>query len=170
MEEQIIELNPTVDQFKMIYFKNGQGNLLQNNLTKRLIRVTVIFILVTILLYLWGLKRPEQSWLFILGLLFTATVFTFLLVKASKFYSWKKEVNEYLNKVSQINRAILTLKQDAFEIQMDERIVLQKLNSIRKIEIEPDFITVYGENENFLFPSRTMDSEDFAQLIKYFRK
>jgi len=169
MEDQIIKLIPDVDQFKTIFFKNGQGSLFQNHVTKYPVRITIVLVLLTIAFYLWGLRKPEHSWLVVMGLFFTIVGLVFLIIAANKFYSWKKEVNNYLNTLSQIKTARLTLKSDSFELQTDERIVLQKLNSIKKIEITHDLIMVYGENEHYYFPSKTMNADDFAQLTSYFR-
>jgi hypothetical protein len=169
MEDQIIKLIPDVNQFKTIFFKNGQGSLFQNHITQRPVRIIIVLILVTVVFYLWGLKKPEHSWLVVMGLFFTIVGLIFLIIAANKFYSWKKQVNNYLNTISEIKTARLTLKQDSFELQTDERIVLQKLNSIKKIEIEHDLIRVYEETEHYYFPLKTMKADDFAQLVSYFR-
>ncbi|HEY6956620.1 MAG TPA: hypothetical protein VI385_15320 [Flavisolibacter sp.] len=169
MQRQIIKLSSDAAHFKPIFFKDGQGNVFRNRLTKGPVRLFFGCLLFTIATYFLALKSPSTSWLFFLGILLTSTAIIVSTFRLNKFYKWKSEVKNYLNTVSQTTEAALTLNQDSFELQLDDRIIIQKLDSIKKIEINPEYVFISAADENFVIPSISMSPTEFAAVSEYLR-
>lgn len=165
MEERTIELNTNVHFFKEIFFKNGQGSVFRNNLTKMSFRTTLFLALMTIGFYFLGVENADLSWLFIIFLVFTFIAFIFFAIAAVKFNSWKKTVKAYLNNVEVIKESKLTLREDLFKLQVDEKTIIERFSVIKKVTINPTYISIYGQDEHYLFPSKSMKPEEYSFFI-----
>lgn len=169
MPEQIIELTPDVKHFEEIFFKNRQGNVLYNDATKALIRLTTFSIILTIAFYFLGLKKPDFSWLVFWGLLFSTIFSIFLIIAINKFHTWKSRVKIFLRDFAEVKKGKLILKPDAFQLEVDDRTIIEKLSHLKKVEIFPTYIIVKAEGENYFFPAKSMSLENFNFLSNYLK-
>lgn len=165
-----IHLDTNMVHFEKIYFGNGQGSVFHNHLTRRSIRATATCIALTVSLFLWALQKPEQSWLIVIGLLTVAISIAVLTVCAVRFCRWKKQVNKFLSRIASTRTATLTLNQNSFQLQMNEEIIIQKLDAINQVHIQSEFIQVFADNQDYLFPLGSMSTREYNGLTTYFRE
>ena len=167
MEALKIKLISDVQYFKEIYYENGQGSILTNYRTKTIFRITSVFVFLTVLFYFLGFKEVKLSWLFGLSLFVTSICFVGLIIAAYKYYTWKANVIKYLEKVKEIKNSYVTLKSSFFELIIDEKVIIERVDNIKRTVILPSYISIVSETESYLFPAKSMTQEEFG-LFKFY--
>lgn len=165
-----IKLNPHITYFEEIYFSNGRGLLIKNKLTRGPLIRLCFFLLLTGLFFLLDDQKLGFGWLALFSAFLTIFFAVMFGIAAKQFYSWKTSVQSYLRRVRQIKKATLELHSDSFHLEIDDQLVIQRLDTLKKIDITPQWIHLQADTENYFFPSKSMAKDEYAFLTSYFKK
>ena len=101
MEDLNITLTFNPDHFREMYYHDGKGSILKYKPTQNAILYCLLTALITFGIYLAAFKRPDISWLIVLG----AVVFLFTIVYAiaviTQYLKWKSSVEDFLKDIAQ---------------------------------------------------------------------
>lgn len=164
MEECKVALDTNVNHFSEIFFENGQGNITTNAVTKLPFRLVLLFVLLTAGFCFLGLYAPKMSWLIVLSTLCLFCALIYFSVAAAKYHLWKSAVTKYLKTVKQIKAAELTLKEQGFQLKVDQRVIFEKYTSLKKVDITGKRILLESDTENYFFPAKAMSNEAYDRF------
>lgn len=148
--------------FQEIYFADNKGSYFLSATTKRktitLVVVSILFILCLVLF------RNRELLILISSFIFVVCLVDYLNA-AFKLWRWKKTVNEYLKVTGTYSKHIISITDNAFSVKQDNEEHIEKWESIKSVDIGPNFLTISGK-QNYIIPNRSLSPEDYRQLTE----
>ena len=170
MEALNIKLNFNPQHFWEVYYPNGQSSLFKNRNARKLIFKTLIFALLSIVIYCLSFRFPKISWLIVLALLFTAFFTLLTIFAAIDFFKRKNSIKSFMKDFSQYSSFYLSITDNAFEFGMDSKITIDKWSSIKSVEMAENYLLLFNEAGPLnIFPAKSMGLDEF-NLLKEFIK
>ena len=154
--------------FEDIYFKDGKGDIFFGQTVKGCFIMLLVFTIALILStgysaladQLWGIP-------IVLFFIFLISLYDYKR-KISPTVKWKKQVNEYLSKVSTFKSIKISLGSDAISFVTDNEEIITKWSAFTKATINEEFITLISVDV-FLFPKKSMTENEYQYLKDFIR-
>ncbi|MBK8521356.1 MAG: hypothetical protein WAT20_15205 [Ferruginibacter sp.] len=165
MEDLNITLTFNPDHFREMYYHDSKGSILKYKPTQNAILYCLLTALVTFGIYLTAFKRPDISWLIVLG----AVAFLFTLVYAiaaiTQHLKWKSSVEGFLKDIAQYKSHQLKLTSAALELIQDSTVSIEKWENIKSVQINDIYIMpLKSDGPAFIIPAKSMNPEEFTKL------
>lgn len=168
MEDLNITLTFNPDHFREMYYHDGKGSILKYKPTQNAILYCLLTALITFGIYLAAFRRPDMSWLIVLG----AVAFLFTIVYAiaviTQYLKWKSSVEDFLKDIAQYKSHQLKLTSAAFELIQDSTITIEKWENIKSVQINDTCIMpLKSDGPAFILPAKSMNPEEFIKLKNF---
>jgi hypothetical protein len=166
MTDIIINLIFRKNDFAEIYYSKSNQNIFVYPPTKRIILRTLLIATLSIAIYFFSINHPILSWLLFFGIIGVVICIYQLFVYGSKYLLWKKNVDNYLKKLSGIKNFKIILKLNSFEYIQDDEVVIEKWENIKSSKIQNNYLSIKSNSgEAYLFPAKSMKPEEFEKFI-----
>ena len=161
----IIKLNFKREDFEEIYFVNHQGSYLRSPTTKTAFRVVAIA---------GGFATCSLLYALLFGSTAISTTILILFVFALiyyiqdgyKLYTWKKEINTFLDREEQILKNTVVLSDKTFTFIQDDKKSIEIWENFKYIKISDEYVSLEGK-ENYIIPRKSMKLEEYRQFKEY---
>ena len=165
MEDLVIELSFNPENFREIYYTNGQSYLFTHKPTRSLIVIAILSALLTVAVYFLSFRFPGISWLIGLGLLATFSLTVYAIMAIVKFARWKRATESFLKDLSQYNSYKILATDNSIQVNLDTKTTIDRWSNIKSARIKENYILLYNETGPFyIFPAKSMKQEEFNQL------
>jgi len=99
-----------------------------------------------------------------LSSLVTVTLLVVSIRNATKYFSWKKQVNDVIEKAGSYKKVCLNANRQGFDTAYDGTLVIETWSNIKRGTVSPTHIFLAGDDgQNFLFPAKSMQPYEFEQ-------
>ena len=165
MEDLNIKLTFNPDHFREMYYQDGKGSILKHKPTKKAILYCFLTALITFGIYFASFKRPDISWLIVLGAIILLCTGVYAVSVIAQHLKWKRSIEKFIKDIAQYKSHQLKLTSAAMELIQDSTISIEKWENIKSAQIKDDYIMLLNSNEPlFIFPAKSMDPEEFYKL------
>ncbi|MCB0400615.1 MAG: hypothetical protein KDD41_00880 [Flavobacteriales bacterium] len=170
------EISPTIEAYEEIFFAKGQGHYFKSPKTKgfffKFLASLAITISITVISFGIGNLGFDDSptmlliflmILFCIGQIVTIIFFLGFVQKALEIRAWKKQINEYLQrlKTTKIHKIILT---DSFmTILQDDHEKILNWSGIIKAEVNNQYISLVSQ-DHLLIPSKCIEQGRYTEF------
>ncbi len=171
MEDLSIELTFRENDFKEIYYSKGKENIFVYAPTKKILFRLFCLLIFTAAIYFLSLKYSIFSWLLFLCFLSIILLAIQFYNYAPTYYSWKKEVDNYLKELSHKKNFKLIIKEHSFDYVAAEETIIEKWANISSSKIRNDYISMLSNSgERYLFPAKSMTKANYEKLIELIKE
>jgi cell division protein FtsW (lipid II flippase) len=169
-EEKVIVLKPRRQDFEEIYFSGNQGSLLFSATTKGKTIATIIFGIILLIAFILkdNFSKENSGILYFISFIFLLCA-VFLSVSINKVSRWKKQVNEYLNKLESCKIYEIRFDNSFFTVNIDEQKETSEWKDFEYFDNNEKFISIEGKY-SYMFPKKSMSEKDYSTLKQILKK
>jgi len=168
MEELKIELTYNPQDFREIYYQNGQGSLFTYKPTQKAIIYFFSAALFICVIYFVSHKVPGISWLLVLALFGLLITGINMGITVYRYLRWKADTESYIKGFAQYKSFHIQLSPGAIEFTQDSTTTIDKWDSITAAHFFENYIMVYQEHEAAYFiPAKSMKPDEFIKLKNF---
>jgi len=164
-----IELTNGVQSIKELYFNEGKGSLFTYRKTRIPLQWTVVFIVISVLVYFLSLSSDQVPYVFIFTIASLIGLLIRFLLNAGKYFKWKRAVNEMIKTTEGFKKVSLNVKSSGFEAVYDDQVVIEKWANFKRATISPTHIYLIQKEADYLFPASSMQESEYEALSQIVR-
>ncbi len=165
MEDLNITLTFNPDHFREMYYHDGKGSIFKYRTTKNAIIYCLLIALITYAIYLASFKRPEISWLIVLGAVFFIFTIVYAIAVITQYLRWKSSIEDLLKDIAQYKSHQLKLTSAALQLIQDSTITIEKWENIKSVKINDTYIMpLKSDGPAFIIPAKSMSPKEFTKL------
>lgn len=157
-----IELKFNRKDFEELYFINGRGSYIKDEVIKSSFRNLLISGFVSMGLYIYSIVKSNYD-LFFFSLIFLAIFFFVYIGAAKNVKKWRLQIKNYLDAQEKYSKHVLVANDDYLSIVQNDEETIEKWTNIERVKIFDSHIWILGI-ENFLIPAKSMSKKEYAEL------
>ncbi|MDN4013954.1 YcxB family protein [Chryseobacterium gambrini] len=169
-EEKVIVLKPKRKDFEEIYFSGNQGNLFFSSTTRGKTITTIVIAVILLIVFVFrnDFTKEKAGILYFVSFLFLLCA-VFLSVSINKVSRWKKQVNNYLNKLENCEIYEIRFDENFFTVNIDGEKETSEWKDFTYFDSNNEFITVEGKY-SYMFPKKSMSEKEYSFLKQVLKK
>lgn len=168
MEELKIELKYNPQDFREIYYQNGQGSVFTYKPTQTAIIYFLSIVLFICIIYFVSYQRPYMSWLLVFALIILLITIIHGVIIITKYLRWKAATKNFIRELSRYKSFNIHLTSSAIEFTQDSKITIDKWDSIQSVSIFENYLMMFkGTELAYFIPEKSMKPDEFIKLKNF---
>jgi heme/copper-type cytochrome/quinol oxidase subunit 4 len=170
-----IKLDFERTHFEELYFSENEGSYFLSSPLKGKFVATVLSTLLLTVVSIWLILTAENElssfdigFITSLSILFCGVAVSYF-IALSKFMKWKREINNYINRISQYTTIEYIVTDKTLTFCADAEKNISPWESFSNVAITDKYIQFTGATV-YIIPIKCMKAEDFTFLDEYLTK